>query len=1431
MINRIRALLALCLLWSATASALTLESDPDNKLRVVINEISNESQYVELYFPNRTDVSGWALRWANKGNHSASQVIPLSGLGASDIYPAGTFLVISPVATDNVNGEVLLTSDDGTLSANDPVVVHYVNFANRDNNSNKKYWAIDDADTGVFIPGGNDGNICALPDGSDDGSDWQDCEPSPGGPNDPDTPLPIFPPMLDQCEARFPTPLSGLTAAAQVTATDGQLLGTDGGQLGFQSASQLNLGGGVFCDGLSCTVNGSLAQYDRFPAFQAPLPDAADLFVPPATSRTLTNADGFDFNEVNAQAGASLTLNGDGPYYLNILEVADLGSLTLAPGRYFIDRLTLGDNVTLTLSGATQLFVGEWSVGSDTRVNTPTSGSAGTVDWLEVYLYRDFGQGIDAEISGYLYLEGEANLGDQARFYGAISGAQALNLGFAAQVDGRTACAAPPPATVPLELGTLSLTATGNTGDTNPKATATLVFDNTYTTPPVVVVSPSLTEPTGSDGPATVRVIDVTTTQATVEMVVPPGNRDAAVTMLSVPYLVMGEGELALQDAGGSDQVWLKAGRVETLRHQGKRTNTDNRGYESFTFPSAFASTPVVLTQRLTDNNGAYLTTFATSVSVSGANLTLEASEVPVNVTATETVGYIAISGGGTVDTNGTLLQWLTGVGRNHSRGDRATRNLDQQCADYYVGNAFSPAFSAPPLLLHNKQARRGGDGGWTRACRIENDRFTVGLDEDQSQNNERSHYWEPVAFVAIEAPVTSQLFYRIEHDGSGVTCLGEPVTVRVCNDANCNSPSSVPVNVTLSPGSGWDGGNSLTVTGSATVDLWHGAAEPVTVGITNPQGPVSCWVGGSEVALNQCIINYASSALVLEPGAPLGCRDETLVVKAVRASDQDPLQCAPAMTGNQSLDFTLSAVSPAAPVGGPTFTLGGSALPFATTQSRTLNFNAQGEAQVAANYDDVGQLKLTARFQRDEGGETITLDGDSTFVVAPAGLHLSSPDSNALCASGDASCSAFTAAGRDFNLSVTAACWQADGDTDFSDNPVARNFQHAGVAVEPDLVAPAGGQTSTSGSVSVAMSAADQGVGSAATQVSEVGVFRWQLAEDAGGQRQLDYLGRSVSATSADNLGRFTPATLAVTANVPLLAGCTVPGAALEMGYLAQSLGFATAPRLTIQGLNANSQVTQNYNSAFWRLVTDLTPRSYADEAGRPAIDEPTAGSLQQENVGDTSQDRVLWLDGTEIAYRRDTTLVAPFDAAMDLTIDADALTDRDGICFDQGGGCQPLVIADITGVELRYGRLVMDNVYGSENQALTLPVRAEYYDGTAFRQNRLDNCTDYTATDVTLSATGAGLSGGGVLADGAGSLTLAPPASPLDALAEYQLLFPHYIQWYWQRDRSQDAVGRQCFDSDDTTQRLCNPKARVTFGRYRGHDKVIYRREILSE
>src|SRR5690554_2418632 len=54
---------------------------------------------------------------------------------------------------------------------------------------------------------------------------------------------------------------------------------------------------------------------------------------------------------------------------------------------------------------------------------------------------------------------------------------------------------------------------------------------------------------------------------------------------------------------------------------------------------------------------------------------------------------------------------------------------------------------------------------------------------------------------------------------------------------------------------------------------------------------------------------------------------------------------------------------------------------------------------------------------------------------------------------------------------------------------------------------------------------------------------------------------------------------------------------------------------------------------------------------------------------------------------------------------------------------------------------RLVLENIYGPENEPLPITMRAEYWDGSRFQQNDLDACTATTATALNIVDNPSGL------------------------------------------------------------------------------------------
>ncbi|MGL6124030.1 MAG: DUF6701 domain-containing protein, partial [Shewanella sp.] len=172
--------------------------------------------------------------------------------------------------------------------------------------------------------------------------------------------------------------------------------------------------------------------------------------------------------------------------------------------------------------------------------------------------------------------------------------------------------------------------------------------------------------------------------------------------------------------------------------------------------------------------------------------------------------------------------------------------------------------------------------------------------------------------------------------------------------------------------------------------------------------------------------------------------------------------------------------------------------------------------------------------------------------------------------------------------------------------------------------------------------------------------------------------------------------------------------------------------------------------------------------------------------------------------------------------------------------GTCTNCNAKRISTQTLRHGRVVMDNTYGPETEILRMPTRAEYWNGSSWVLNTADSCTIATyglASQVDNAGLGYNFdpdlvagqsvvrSGGTVTTFQAGQFELLWQAvttsgAPLD-VPTYRgqvtapLDVPPWLEWYWNWNGISPTS-------------LSDPRASAYFGRYRGHDRVIFWREV---
>ena len=173
----------------------------------------------------------------------------------------------------------------------------------------------------------------------------------------------------------------------------------------------------------------------------------------------------------------------------------------------------------------------------------------------------------------------------------------------------------------------------------------------------------------------------------------------------------------------------------------------------------------------------------------------------------------------------------------------------------------------------------------------------------------------------------------------------------------------------------------------------------------------------------------------------------------------------------------------------------------------------------------------------------------------------------------------------------------------------------------------------------------------------------------------------------------------------------------------------------------------------------------------------------------------------------------------------------------------------------DFRYGRLLLRNAYGSELELVeggsTLDIRldVEYFDGSDFVINSLDDCSPYNSSELSfvsgsftdnLSPGDPGI----VPVSGAvfGGLNFENPANPDaddvpmlitppgegnegSALVELDLeaLNLEFLRYEWRgADELLDQNGDDSYDD--------NPRALIEFGTFRGHDRIINWQEVIQ-
>ena len=642
----------------------------------------------------------------------------------------------------------------------------------------------------------------------------------------------------------------------------------------------------------------------------------------------------------------------------------------------------------------------------------------------------------------------------------------------------------------------------------------------------------------------------------------------------------------------------------------------------------------------------------------------------------------------------------------------------------------------------------------------------------------------EQSAIGGLTTCADSLSHFAISHSGSGVNCAAEPVAISAhLGDESLASSYTGTITLATDTGNGdWSlaGGNGTLINvgggaasyifdsldgGVALLALRDTRVETVDIGVSDGsisessgEDPALAFVAAGFRFLAGGVVSAIGTQIAGKSSAedPAG---QLIELEAIR-TDTDTGGCESALTGVVQVQMAAECRDPGScgvrqvgVNGRPVAGNGTGAVSSFSDVDLDFGGVADGTATLVLSYADAGRLRLHARLELlDEAGVAtgdLMSGASNEYVVRPFAFEMDFSGDRATFGTGgvsyaaDAAGTAFVAAGADFDTTLRAVLWEAADDTDtdgvadvgadLHDNGTTLRFgaesTPAVATVSHTLVAPAGGDAGALiGGASVA--GFSGGSATVALRWDEVGII--DLAALAG-----DYLGGGAAvAGSVANVGRFHPARLDVADSGADFRDGPDSAWSCDFTYMEQPFAFDGDPVFTITAYNAVDGVTGNYGGDFFGLSAPwLAARAYASTATSSAtLDAPALGTVTVAGHGNFDGIATLTLGGEQFAYNRGAAPEAPFAAAVSMTLDAADLTDDDGVCYSSaasrcltglGDGADAYVVADIGGASLRFGRLVMQNAAGSELLPIAMPLRSEFFDGSAFVLSATDVCS----------------------------------------------------------------------------------------------------------
>lgn len=479
---------------------------------------------------------------------------------------------------------------------------------------------------------------------------------------------------------------------------------------------------------------------------------------------------------------------------------------------------------------------------------------------------------------------------------------------------------------------------------------------------------------------------------------------------------------------------------------------------------------------------------------------------------------------------------------------------------------------------------------------------------------------------------------YSISHDGAGVTCLLEEITISAHDSAHSvidAQGSSVNLSTTsnkgdwigivsggtgLNNGTAGDGEGNFTFSAGATsavLTFAHPilAGDTETFGFNVTDGAIT-EESGSATALDDPDIDYSLSGFriidasgsegvvtqISGKASDIAPDGDTYYLQAVQADEGNPSLCLAAFSGQKTIKMAAQCDDPATCVAGQTFNIKSGSHPAVdlvlnnavpstpgSYSDVVMTFDGEAKAPLVFTYSDAGLMELHASFVDTDAEPAAEFVGSSQFVVRPFALGFTeiSADGEDNLGGDETGGSGFTSAGSDFEVSVNAYRYLAIHDTDsdgvpddgvdVTGNGVTPNFE-GNVELAVDTYTPSSGTEGVlSGGTTLAFTAYSVRAGAPVTttlQYDEVGSFN---VEASHSQYLGDIAGDIFSVP--EKVGRFYPDHF-VRVNSSVTAACT-PYTYMQQPFSNLSYELEARPKGVTDATAETQRITQNYSES----------------------------------------------------------------------------------------------------------------------------------------------------------------------------------------------------------------------------------------------------------